>query len=391
MNARRSPRRSRQRPMKRLVIQIPAWNEEESLPGTLAALPRGGRRFRRGAPILVVDDGSTDGTAGAARGGRRPASCASGDTGVSRRRSARASTASLELGADVIVNLDADGQYDPGRHPGPRRADPRGARRPRHRGPRPGHARALLALEAPPAAARQLGRRAGGRARSRRRDVGISRLLARGRAADQRLLQDDLHARDDHPGRLEGAARRLGSGARAARPRAARASCPPSPHYVLVQGANILRITALYKPLKLFSAAAAAFRSRASSWARATSTTSSSPPRAGGHVQSLILAAVLVLVGALTFLIALLADLVSINRTLLEELKLKPAEAQRLTADADRLSGPVPRLAARAPARPRAASGSPACSRRPRTGCGLPPRAYWLRIAASNWASSGSK
>jgi hypothetical protein len=43
----------------------------------------------------------------------------------------------------------------------------------------------------------------------------------------------------------------------------------------------------------------------------------------GGHVQSLILAAVLIVVGAQTFLIALLADLVAINRTLLEELKLR--------------------------------------------------------------------
>ena len=43
----------------------------------------------------------------------------------------------------------------------------------------------------------------------------------------------------------------------------------------------------------------------------------------GGHLQSLILAAVLIVVGFQTFLIALLADLVAINRRLLEERKLK--------------------------------------------------------------------
>ena len=40
-------------------------------------------------------------------------------------------------------------------------------------------------------------------------------------------------------------------------------------------------------------------------------------------MQSLILAAVLIVVGFQTFLIALLADLVAINRRLLEEMKLK--------------------------------------------------------------------
>ena len=47
-----------------------------------------------------------------------------------------------------------------------------------------------------------------------------------------------------------------------------------------------------------------------------------------GHVQSLILAGVLIVVGAQTFLIALLADLVGINRTLLEELKLRGSESK---------------------------------------------------------------
>ena len=43
----------------------------------------------------------------------------------------------------------------------------------------------------------------------------------------------------------------------------------------------------------------------------------------GGHVQSLILSAVLIVVGVQTFLIALLADIVAINRRLLEELQLR--------------------------------------------------------------------
>jgi hypothetical protein len=41
----------------------------------------------------------------------------------------------------------------------------------------------------------------------------------------------------------------------------------------------------------------------------------------GGHIQSLILAAVLLIVGFLTFLLAILADLLSVNRRLLEDLQ----------------------------------------------------------------------
>jgi hypothetical protein len=91
-------------------------------------------------------------------------------------------------------------------------------------------------------------------------------------------------------------------------------------HYVLVSGANILRITALYKPLKVFSAAAAVLVA-AGLLLVARFFWFYFGPRPGGHVQSLIVAAILIVVGVQTFLIALLADLVSINRTLLENLR----------------------------------------------------------------------
>ncbi|HKB70711.1 MAG TPA: glycosyltransferase family 2 protein, partial [Thermoanaerobaculia bacterium] len=91
-------------------------------------------------------------------------------------------------------------------------------------------------------------------------------------------------------------------------------------HYVLVSGANILRITALYKPLKVFSAAAAVLVAAGLALV-ARFFWYYFGPRPGGHVQSLIVAAILIVVGVQTFLIALLADLVSINRTLLEKLR----------------------------------------------------------------------
>ena len=50
-------------PVSDTVVFIPAWNEEENLPAVLDDL----RRELPGADVLVVDDGSTDGTAEVAR------------------------------------------------------------------------------------------------------------------------------------------------------------------------------------------------------------------------------------------------------------------------------------------------------------------------------------
>ena len=52
----------------KLVIQIPAWNEEEQLPEALAALPQAVEGFDE-VEVVVVDDGSTDRTAEVALAG----------------------------------------------------------------------------------------------------------------------------------------------------------------------------------------------------------------------------------------------------------------------------------------------------------------------------------
>ena len=94
----------------KLVIQIPCFNEEESLPSTLASLPDTIPGIDR-IEIVVIDDGSTDDTAGVARRlgvshiVRSPV-----NQGLARAFSAGLDYA-LRLGADVIVNTDADGQY----------------------------------------------------------------------------------------------------------------------------------------------------------------------------------------------------------------------------------------------------------------------------------------
>lgn len=94
----------------RLVIQIPCLNEEEMLPTTLAALPREVPGFDE-VLWLVVDDGSTDRTAAVA------AECGvdhivrfSQNKGLAVAFQAGLDAA-LKLGADAIVNTDADNQY----------------------------------------------------------------------------------------------------------------------------------------------------------------------------------------------------------------------------------------------------------------------------------------
>lgn len=97
--------------MPKLIIQIPCLNEAETLPETLAALPREVPGVDT-IETLVIDDGSTDETVKVARGAgvnhivRFPQ-----NQGLARAFSAGVDAA-LKLGADIIVNTDADNQYE---------------------------------------------------------------------------------------------------------------------------------------------------------------------------------------------------------------------------------------------------------------------------------------
>jgi glycosyltransferase involved in cell wall biosynthesis len=94
----------------KLVVQIPCLDEEEFLPKTIADIPREIPGIDK-VEILIIDDGSRDDTSRVARQ-------AGADRVIRFRRRQGLATAfktgldiALSMGADIIVNTDADNQY----------------------------------------------------------------------------------------------------------------------------------------------------------------------------------------------------------------------------------------------------------------------------------------
>lgn len=306
----------------KLVIQIPALNEEATLPGALAALPRRLPGFSEVA-VLVIDDGSTDRTADVARqGGADRVLSFSSHRGLATAFRAGLKEC-LAMGADVIVNFDADLQYDAGDIPAlvaPILADRAdvvvGDRRPgtlAHFSPSKrllqrlgtGMVQQVSGLNVGDATS---GFRAFTREAARRMNV-FSKMtytletLIQAGFKDLRVTSVPVRAHEVA--------------------RASRLLASPT-KYVLIQGANILRITALYKPLKIFSIAGGVVLAAGLALGLYAIL---SPGSGGGHPTALVLAAVLLVTGVLTFLAGVLADVVAINREFLEELRLRETES----------------------------------------------------------------
>lgn len=94
----------------KLVIQIPCLNEEQTLPDVLATIPKQIKGIDS-IEILVIDDGSTDKTVEVARKlGVKHFVRHAGNQGLGRSFHDGIEKA-LELGADIVVNTDGDNQY----------------------------------------------------------------------------------------------------------------------------------------------------------------------------------------------------------------------------------------------------------------------------------------
>lgn len=318
----------------KLIIQIPCLNEEQTLPQTLADLPR----YIDGVSeieYLVIDDGSTDRTVEVAR-----------TNGVhhivrltNRKGLAEAFMAGLDaclkLGADIIVNTDGDNQYrgaDIEKLVRPileRKADmvvgDRQVENIAHFSPLKKRlqkigswvVRHVSETNVPDATS---GFRAYSREAALRMNV-ISRFTYTLETIIQAGKKNIAlsHVRINTNGKLRES--RLFSS---------------MPAYIKRSVSTIFRIYAMYEPLKMF----------------AISGTIIFTPGAvlalrflyffftgdgNGHIQSLILSAVLMIVGFQITMIGLVADLIGGNRRLIEDslYRIKKLELQALQQDAD--------------------------------------------------------
>lgn len=311
--------------MRKLVIQIPCYDEEQTLGETLASLPRKLDGFDA-VEWLVIDDGSRDRTVEVARRcGVDHIVILPHNQGLARAFMAGLE-ASLKAGADVIVNTDADNQYD---------------------------ARSLPDLVAPILAGRaqivvgarpimdirhfssikkglqRLGSAAVRLASSARVPDAPSGFRAIHREAALRLcvfndytytLETLIQAGRKNipvtsvPIRVNGATRPS---------RLVRSI----PRYVLRSLITILRIFIVYKPLRFFLTVGTLLL--LPGLAIGTRFVLAYLRDGGqGHVQSLILSAILILAAAITFGAGILADLIAANRILLEEVRMRLLRAE---------------------------------------------------------------
>jgi len=301
--------------MVKLIIQIPCFNEAGDLPKTLAALPRSIPGVDT-IETLIIDDGSHDGTADVAR--------AHGVAHIIRHRRNRGLAmafqsgldAALAAGADIIVNTDADGQYvgeDIAALVQPiveRRADvvvgDRGVASNQHFGP-----------------FKQLLQRLGSAVVRRLSGTSITDAVSGFRA-----ISRDAAQRITITSTFSYTTDML---IQAGRKRMAIVSVPirtnpterPSrlfrsvPHFIARTGVTMMRAYATYNPLRTFTLIGMVLLLIGLTpilrflwyWLQGDSE---------GHIQSLVLGGSLLVLGSITSLMAVLADLIGANRQLIE-------------------------------------------------------------------------
>ena len=314
----------------KLIIQIPCYNEAETLPATIQALPR----QVPGIDVLeylVIDDGSLDGTAEVARQSgvhhilrlHHHAGLAAGFiTGLE---------ACLKAGADLIVNTDADNQYQ---------------------------AEDILKLVEPILAGRadivvgdrnvasltsfspikrflqRLGSWIVSQASNRSIPDATSGFRAISREAAMRtiVLSEYSYTLETL---IQAGANRMTI---VSVPIRTNPQTRPSrlirsiPEYLLLSGKTILRAYTMYRPLTVFSSVSLGML-LLGSLGVARFLYYYIQGQGSGHIQSLILSAVLLIVGFQILLIGLLADLIGSNRKILEEILFRVRRMELVQED----------------------------------------------------------
>jgi len=96
---------------KKLIVMIPAFNEELSLPWVISAIPKKIEGFDK-IETIVINDGSTDKTAKIAKKSGAHVISHDSNKGLGAAFQTGINTA-LAKGADVIINIDGDMQFNP--------------------------------------------------------------------------------------------------------------------------------------------------------------------------------------------------------------------------------------------------------------------------------------
>jgi glycosyltransferase involved in cell wall biosynthesis len=301
----------------KLIIQIPCFNEEAALAQTLRSLPRSIPGIDA-IEVMIVDDGSTDGTLKVAEAMR-----AEHIVRLPRHRGlAQAFVTGLEAalsrGADIVVNTDADNQYHSDDIA--RLIDPILAGRAQlvvgDRG-----VSTLAAFSPLKRWLQRLGsfvvQRASGVAtpdatsgfRALSREAALRTIVLSHysytletliQAGSQQLAIEYVPVRTNPSVRRSRLMRSI-------------------PEYLVNSTVTIVRTYTMYRPLRVFVAAGAALLAFGIALGLRFLYFYVSGDGAG-HVQSVILAAVLLIVGFQVCLIGLLADLIRFNRKILEEI-----------------------------------------------------------------------
>ncbi len=320
----------------KLIIQIPCYNEADSLATTLAALPREVFGFDE-VEWLIIDDGSHDETVEVAiRHGVDHIVRHAGNKGLARAFMTGID-ACLHLGADVIVNTDADNQYNADDIP--KLVEPILT----HRAEMVIGARPIASIEHFSLAKKLLQYIGSWVVRvASKTDVPDApsgfRAISRSAAQNLMVFNDYTYTLETI---IQAGQKNISI---ASVPIRVNGDLRPSklvktiPSYIKRSVITIIRIFIIYRPLRFFGSigallfGAGLLAGLRYLWKYAIG-------EGEGHVQSLILASILLGMGFQTILIAFVTDLLSANRKLMEDIRFKIAKDQRMSADKKRNDG----------------------------------------------------